>query len=173
VPTIADPIPSEIFPRELINIPSNIKLADPEFHLPRFVDLLIGSGSTLALFSIDQINFSRKDHELYLQKTRLGRVVVGSAPLKIPPRTTTCGLTNLEDQVAKFWTIEEIAMDKPQPKEEIECEEHFTRNVSRDKNGRYSQAAISQVEQAARQIEKYRAQTVKSIGMQIRTQTMH
>jgi len=52
VPTIADIIPSETFPREMINIPSNIKLADPEFHLPRPINLLIGSGSTLALFSI-------------------------------------------------------------------------------------------------------------------------
>jgi len=137
VPTIASSIPSETFPRELITIPSNIKLADPEFHLPRPVDLLIGSGSTLALFSIGQINLSRKDHELYLQKTRLGWVLAGNTSLKLPPRTTTCGLTNLEDQVAKFWTIEEIPLDKPRSKEEIECETHFTKNVSRDTNGRY------------------------------------
>jgi len=138
VPTIADIIPSETFPRGMINIPSNIKLADPEFHLPRPINLLIGSGSTLALFSIGQINLSCKDHELYLQKTRLGWIIAGSAPSKPPSRTSTCGLTNLEEQVAKFWTIEELVMDKHQPREEIDCEAHFTRSVFRDKNGRYT-----------------------------------
>ncbi|XP_067208930.1 uncharacterized protein [Linepithema humile] len=48
-------VPSEIFPRDSVKIPSNIKLADPEFHVPRSVDLLIGAGATLSLFSIDQI----------------------------------------------------------------------------------------------------------------------
>lgn len=56
IPAISDLIPSEVFLRNSIKIPSNIKLADPEFHLPRPVDLLIGSGATLALFSIGQIN---------------------------------------------------------------------------------------------------------------------
>jgi len=138
VPTIADLIPAETFPRELINIPSNIKLADPEFHLPRPVNLLIGSGSTLALLSIGQINLSRKDHELYLQKTRLGWVIAGSTPINLPPKTAICGLTSLEDQVTRFWTIEEIIRDKPQSMEEIECEAHFTRTVSRNNNGRYT-----------------------------------
>lgn len=44
IPNIADSIPSETFPRDAVKIPSNIKLADPQFHLPRSIDLLIGSG---------------------------------------------------------------------------------------------------------------------------------
>lgn len=79
IPTITDIIPSEIFPRNSIKIPANIKLADPEFHLPRPVDLLIGSGATLSLFAVGQINLSRENQDLYLQKTRLGWVVAGSA----------------------------------------------------------------------------------------------
>jgi len=42
IPVITDLVPSEIFPRESIEIPSNSRLADPDFHLPRSVDLLIG-----------------------------------------------------------------------------------------------------------------------------------
>jgi len=76
LPSITGPIPTEGFPRESIKIPSNIKLADPEFHLPRSVDLLIGSGATMSLFSIGQINLTRDGHDLYLQKTRLGWVVI-------------------------------------------------------------------------------------------------
>lgn len=32
IPTIADSIPSEVFPRNSVKIPRNIRLADPEFH---------------------------------------------------------------------------------------------------------------------------------------------
>jgi len=68
VPTIMDTIPAEIFPRSSIKIPSNIRLADPEFHLPRSIDLLIGSGATLSLFAVGQINLSHKERDLFLQK---------------------------------------------------------------------------------------------------------
>lgn len=72
IPAIADLIPSEIFPRDTVKVPSNIKLADPEFHVPRSIDLLIGSGATLSLLSVGQINLSQNGHDLYLQKTLLG-----------------------------------------------------------------------------------------------------
>ncbi|XP_015189651.1 PREDICTED: uncharacterized protein LOC107073475 [Polistes dominula] len=52
VPKIADQVPGEVFPRELVKIPLSRKLADHQFHLPRPVDILIGSGATLALMSI-------------------------------------------------------------------------------------------------------------------------
>lgn len=66
IPAIADLIPTEIFPRESVTIPSNVQLADPEFHVPRPIDLLIGSGTTLSLFSVGQISLKRGECELYL-----------------------------------------------------------------------------------------------------------
>ncbi|XP_011685494.1 PREDICTED: uncharacterized protein LOC105448546 [Wasmannia auropunctata] len=138
IPAIADLIPSEVFPRDLIEIPSNIKLADPDFYLPRPVDLLIGAGATLSLFSIGQINLSREGHDLYLQKTRLGWIVAGSAAPSAASNTGTCYLTRLEAQLDKFWALEEIQASKPRSAEEIECEAHFVRNTCRDSNGRYT-----------------------------------
>lgn len=58
MPAIAERIPSEIISRDTIQIPSNIQLADPEFHITRAIDVLIGSGATLSLLSIGQINLS-------------------------------------------------------------------------------------------------------------------
>jgi len=76
MPTIMDSIPAKIFPQSSIKIPSNIKLAEiPKFHLPRSIDLLIGSGATLLLFAVGQINLSHRERDLFLQKTRLGWVV--------------------------------------------------------------------------------------------------
>ncbi|XP_011859379.1 PREDICTED: uncharacterized protein LOC105556878 [Vollenhovia emeryi] len=137
IPTIADSIPAEVFPRGSVKIPANIKLADPEFHLPRAVDLLIGSGATLSLFSVGQINLTREGCDLYLQKTRLGWIVAGGVPLQDSSKNA-CHLSNLESQIAKFWEIEEIPMDKPKAREDVECESHFVRTTTRDEDGRYT-----------------------------------
>ncbi|XP_011867526.1 PREDICTED: uncharacterized protein LOC105561808, partial [Vollenhovia emeryi] len=133
-------VPSETFPRDSITIPSNIKLADPEFHLPRPVDLRIGAEATLSLFSIGQINLSIRDNDLYLQKTCLGRVVAGGSLSRNQPKTAICKLTGLDQQIARFWVIEEISDPTVTPKsnEELECEEHFTKFVTRDRDGRYT-----------------------------------
>ncbi|XP_070170934.1 uncharacterized protein [Polyergus mexicanus] len=137
IPIISDLVPSEIFPRHSIKIPSNIKLADPEFHLPRPIDLLIGAGTTLSLFSIGQIDLSQGKHDLYLQKTRLGWIVAGGITPRKYPKKVTCQLSSLEQQIAKFWTIEELTTDTPKTTEELECEAHFAKNVTRDNSGRY------------------------------------
>ncbi|KYN12710.1 hypothetical protein ALC57_15113 [Trachymyrmex cornetzi] len=107
LPSITDLIPAEIFPRDSIKIPPNIKLADPEFHLPRPIDLLIGSGATVSLFSVGQINLSRDGHDLYLQKTRLGWVIVGGTTSQTSSKSETCHVTNLEAQLDKFWALED------------------------------------------------------------------
>ncbi|XP_018400048.1 PREDICTED: uncharacterized protein LOC108777614 [Cyphomyrmex costatus] len=137
IPTIAELIPAEVFPRNAVKIPANVNLADPEFHLPRPVDLLIGSGGTLSLFSVGQINLSCEGHDLYLQKTRLGWVVAGGTTARVPTKPV-CYLSNLEKQVAKFWTVEELAEHAPKSKEETECEAHFEKTVSRDNDGCYT-----------------------------------
>ncbi|XP_024881061.1 uncharacterized protein LOC112460532 [Temnothorax curvispinosus] len=137
IPAIADSIPSEIFPRDSIRIPPNIKLADPKFHLPRSVDLLIGSGATISLFSIGQINLSHKGQDFYLQKTRLGWVVAGGASSPSPSKNATCHFTSLENQLLKFWTIEKVETDRPWSAEKRECEAHFRKTVRRDSSGRY------------------------------------
>lgn len=136
-------VPSETFPRHLIKIPSNIKLADPEFHLPRSVDLLIGAGTTLSLFSIGQINLSQGNHDLYLQKTRLGWIVVGGITSRNRLKNAICQLTNLEQQIAKFLTIEEISSETLKSPEKLECEEHFIKNVTRDESRRYKAITVS------------------------------
>lgn len=132
IPTVADLIPSEIFPRSAIKIPRNIRLTDPDFHSPRAVDLLIGSGATLSLLSIGQINLSHEEHDLYLQKIRLDWVVAGSVAPQFSLKNETCYLTKLESQLNKFWTLEEIAMNKLRLEEENRCETHFLNTVSRD-----------------------------------------
>lgn len=104
IPTISDLVPSEIS-RDITSnkiLHSNINLADPEFHLPRPIDLLIGAGTTLSLFSIGQIDLSQGKHDLYLQKTRFGWIVAGGMASRNYPKNVICQLSSLEQQITKF-----------------------------------------------------------------------
>jgi len=55
-----------------LQIPSNIKLADPSFHIPGDIDILIGGDWFWNLLCIGQFKI-----ELTMQKTRLGWIAVG------------------------------------------------------------------------------------------------
>ncbi|KYM78113.1 hypothetical protein ALC53_11444 [Atta colombica] len=69
-------VPPDLFQRDSVKIPHNVKLADSEFYLSCPVDVLIDMGTTLSLFLSGQINLSRGDN-LYLQKTSLSWIVRG------------------------------------------------------------------------------------------------
>ena len=92
-------MPGETIPRDQIKIPKNIKLADPDFHKPDQVDMLIEAGTTLSLFSIGSINISQGKHDFYLQKTRLRWIFKGSLDLfKTENRVKyNCMLTDLKE----------------------------------------------------------------------------
>ncbi|XP_043498687.1 uncharacterized protein LOC122521991 [Polistes fuscatus] len=138
VPKIADQVPSEVFPRELFKIPTNRKLADLQFHLPRPVDILIGSGATLSLMSVGQFHLSRERGDLILQKTRLGWVVVGGIESDEQKRKTAFfATTELRDQLEKFWLIEDAIATRTEIMTEVECEKHYEKNTKRDETGRY------------------------------------
>ncbi|XP_076660974.1 uncharacterized protein LOC143364585 [Halictus rubicundus] len=86
---------------------------------------------------VGQINLSREGQDLYLQKTRLGWVVTGGVAQQQATRAA-CHLSTLETQLDKFWQIEEVETEGLRSEEEVACEMHFQRNVSRDPSGRYT-----------------------------------
>lgn len=55
IPRIAGLLPDSQINRNKLQIPPNIQLADPTFHKPSHVNMLIGTGTTLASFSIGQV----------------------------------------------------------------------------------------------------------------------
>ncbi|CAK9832632.1 hypothetical protein ANTRET_LOCUS9426 [Anthophora retusa] len=81
IPRISELEPQQPINRNSVQIPANLKLADPEFHRPAYIpiDLLLGTGPTLALFSVGQIKLSPpQGSDLILQKTLLGWILGGS-----------------------------------------------------------------------------------------------
>jgi len=137
IPVISDLVPAEVFPRNSIDIPGKIVLADPQFYIPRAVEILIGAGAILSLFTSGQINLSRANGDLYLQNTRLEWVVAGGNAVSYQSRNALCALTDLEQQIAKFWTSEEVQGNTSKSIEESDCEMHFLTHVTRNNDGRY------------------------------------
>ncbi|XP_015186017.1 PREDICTED: uncharacterized protein LOC107071493 isoform X2 [Polistes dominula] len=137
VPKIADQVPSEIFPRRIAQIPSDRKLADPQFHLPRPVEILIGSETTLALMSIGPVFWSQARGDFMLQKTELGWVIVGIKSKEPNLNNTFFATTELKEQLEKFWSIEDTNITRSKSVNEIECENHYVQNTKRDESGRY------------------------------------
>lgn len=138
VPSIIDLLPNETIPRDSISIPKNIRLADPEFHQPKEINMLLGCGPTLSLLCLGQINLSANGVDLYLHKTRLGWVIaggLGKTPGKHAP--STCMLGDVNFDLGKFWELEELSHGSRFSQEEIACEHHFSSNVEREKDGRY------------------------------------
>ncbi|XP_012521918.1 uncharacterized protein LOC105828224 [Monomorium pharaonis] len=137
VPEIAESIPGFPFLRQAIKLPANLKLADPQFHVPPPVDIIVGSGATLSLLSIGQINISRNNCDLFLKKTQLGWVVVGGVAPTDGTGVVSYKLTELTEQIAKFWLIEDTTAKKSESSENVECEFHYAQNTTRDSSGRY------------------------------------
>ncbi|KMQ89917.1 pao retrotransposon peptidase [Lasius niger] len=92
-----------------LKIPNNIRLADPQFHVPAEIDMLIGAEIFWQLLCIGQV-YLHKDQPM-LQKTQL--------------------------VLTKFWNIECVNNVAPFTPEENYCMEHYTKSTIRDENGRF------------------------------------
>ncbi|XP_018570655.1 uncharacterized protein LOC108910517 [Anoplophora glabripennis] len=119
-----------------MRIPGNIKLADPNFEIPERIDILIGADVFWKLLCVGQINLG-PDSPI-LQKTRFGWIIAG--PINNFTQKTVCNFSkniDVQDDLSKFWEIEEIDSRKPHSVEEELCEMHFSKNFTRDQDGRF------------------------------------
>lgn len=122
-----------------IDIPKQIVLADPDFNISSKIDMLIGSELFWQIILPDRQIINK--NQLIYQETKLGWVVSGSIPISISLFVTTCHLetdNHTNDNLTRFWQIEEIVPNKPiMSNEELECEKHFTQTTSRDSTSRF------------------------------------
>lgn len=128
------------------NIPKNIILADPKFNVPNKIDMLIGAKLFFKIFSIGEIELS--PNLPTFKKTVFGWILGGEAsqqsemPPSIENRVYSCHVYSspmLNDQLSKFWTIEDCSKKQHMTKEEVECEEFFKENYCRDNtSGRFT-----------------------------------
>ncbi|XP_058808897.1 uncharacterized protein LOC131674316 [Phymastichus coffea] len=138
VPNIAGVVPNDTFLRNQFNIPGNIHLADPQFHLPKPVDLLLASSTTFSVLNVGQIKLHHHDSTIGLQKTLLGWVVVGGTNNLVTSTSSVCNVVKLDKLLERFWIIEDFDHEPVKSRDEVACEEHYSKHTSRDPiSGRY------------------------------------
>lgn len=124
-----------------ISIPEDFTLADQDFANPGKIDLLIGSAVFWELLG-------NKQHKLgpgkpILQQTSLGWVVVGEVNAlnsRVADKVNECFLVSklgVQDQLEKFWKIEEVTQGKLLSKEGEKCEDNFRKTTRRDQKGKF------------------------------------
>ncbi|XP_051156766.1 uncharacterized protein LOC127278879 [Leptopilina boulardi] len=111
--------PSESINRTALKFPPNIRLADPEFHIPGSIDILIGAEIFLKLLCVGQI--SLVNNSVTLQKTHLGWILGGKIPGLEISKAVTCNLSLnlLHNQISKFWEIENVPNENVLSNEEM------------------------------------------------------
>lgn len=80
------------------------------------------------------------------QKTKLGWVLSGqtsgesSNDVLVPARVSVNAIfrTTLDDQLKRFWEIEEVATERVTTADEQQCEDHYNETHSRDQTGRFT-----------------------------------
>lgn len=76
-----------------------------------------------------------------LRKAKLGWIVVGEFIRTTRRAAATCNVitNNLEQQISKFWELEERPIKRHLSREERDCENHYTQHTRRDADsGRYA-----------------------------------
>ncbi|XP_076247789.1 uncharacterized protein LOC143187453 [Calliopsis andreniformis] len=140
LPFLTGLLPSRQVDRSNMQVPRNIKLADPEFHKPGKIDALLGNTLFFKLLSIGQIRLSNS--AVILQKTLLGWIVTGESNIQPKYRTPTLVnsfhiATSLDKTLNKFWEVESFVDKQFLSAEERAAEELFKQSTVRDTDGRY------------------------------------
>ncbi|XP_050305066.1 uncharacterized protein LOC126742465 [Anthonomus grandis grandis] len=135
-----------------IRIPSNIVLADSSFNVPTEIDILLGADIFYDLLRNGRIKMA--ENMPTFQKTCFGWIISGSVPSIENPNDINLGIRNkqisncqimchfsinerIDDQIEKFWKIEELQVAPMLKKEEIECEEFFRATCKHSSDGRF------------------------------------
>lgn len=118
----------------------NIELADPHFLDHGKIDLLLGVEVHSEIILNGLIKGPK--HTPIAQQSKIGWIISGSMAYN-SNNQATCLFTHqesddLNEQIKRFWQLDEIDDSKPMhTAEEKECEEHFVQHTTRELDGRY------------------------------------
>ncbi|XP_071580935.1 uncharacterized protein [Temnothorax nylanderi] len=135
---ITGDLPQQALNMAVMQIPSYVKLADPHFHVPNKIDILIGADMFWDLLTGEILSTHPEQPKLH--GTHLGFVVGGKVTHLRRPQSAvslTCVMDNLEEQVHKFWQQEELPKRALLSQEKLECEQHYQKHTRRESDGQY------------------------------------
>ncbi|XP_030763068.1 uncharacterized protein LOC115887734 [Sitophilus oryzae] len=138
IPVINNFVPELSFDSSDLNIPKNLRLADPRFNKSNKIDILLGASIFYDLLCIGQVRLG--NGKPTLQKSVLGWLVSGSVSSPPNSKTICKHVSNLElqNQIKAFWEVEEIqSKQSTLSEQEKQCEELFQKTTRRDRDGRF------------------------------------
>lgn len=150
LPQITTNLPNKTVDISEIQLPSHLKLADPKFNYSAPIDLLIGADIFWTLIEPRQISLGT--NKPVMHKSKLGWILSGPISTSqnnhknsihcnyafIQSRESRVSNRSLNEQLAKFWEIEQVPQyDSLKTEEEIECENHYVANTYRNDEGRF------------------------------------
>lgn len=120
-------------------VPTGLILADPTFHVPGKIDMLIGNELFMDLLLTGRI---KTQHGPILQESVLGWIIAGKLTSSQVVATTRCHLNTLSDlrtTMEKFYNDENYKNSKGfLTEEEKYCEEVFEQTHQRSDDGRFT-----------------------------------
>nr|CAI5840641.1 unnamed protein product [Callosobruchus analis] len=135
---ITECLPTVAFSRDKLNIPSNIKLSDSQFNVPSEIDVLLG-----ATIFYNILKFGTRSLGPYqptLQNTVFGWTLSGmlnSNECRNRAQKTVSCHAILQNQLEKFWQVEECPTTNSLTPDEKECERIFTTTTTRNELGHF------------------------------------
>ncbi|XP_059221541.1 uncharacterized protein LOC131996108 [Stomoxys calcitrans] len=116
----------------------NLEYADPHFYQTGPVDLLIG-GNLYPLILLEEVKLGILG-SLVAQHTVFGWIVTGptnGAKSRRLVRFSHCTRVSIDEQLTRFWEIEEVAKKTTYSVDDLACEEIYKKSTIRTANGRY------------------------------------
>lgn len=130
-------LPSQEFPADTWPSFEQSELADPHFHKPGSIDVLLGA-DVHAHIILDGI---RRHNSLLALNSRLGWLISGritQTDSKSHHVVVMHTQVEVDQLLRQFWEIDEyIPNKKPLSQLETQCEEHFMKTHTRNADGRY------------------------------------
>lgn len=129
LPRITNDLPSQSIRLDSFDLPKDIDLADPNFHQPKRIDILLGVDVFWDLICYEHVD------RPHLYKTQLGYVIAGRILQERPARECiSCNLSisDVSNQLTRFWEVENCPTNETNKELSVEdqaCESHFVHTV--------------------------------------------
>lgn len=134
VPQVTGDIPTHTFNPLTMELP-NLKYADPDFYKSGAIDVLLG-GDVYPAILRGGVQHGVFD-SLVAQETIFGWIVTGPTNSRRSIRLSHFTKVSIDEQLAKFWELEEVSHKPILSEDDKLCEEIFRSTTVRNSEGRY------------------------------------
>lgn len=128
-----------------LKLPKNITLADPSYHSPAPIDLLIGADIFWEILGLEQKSLGPNNPKLI--DSKLGWLITGPVCSAVSnQKQLYCNHmmisktqnNDIETLITKFWELDEVPQKPVLNNSDRACEEHFNTHTRRLESGRFS-----------------------------------